>query len=590
MTSRPLTEYLNRVNETHSSGTYVARRFSVAKDNRGTEEELGYQFRGILRDREPELSELLKHQRVIVVGEPGAGKSVVAHAAVRTLIEERERVPVYGELKQYRKASNLVGLLKGSAPAEALEIGYLFEGKAIARTYVLDGVDEIPAEMLAAFGKDLDDLLGNDKDARIFLTSRQAFYAAHRESLPDISSVFHILDLSDEDIREFVATADIECDAFLQAVIQVDANDEIRNPFVLQVMLERFGQQGKLGKLRSENLSFIIDRLIQSRPLIGQHKQRRALCMLAVAMETYCRNELSEEEALQIIKQSMPIAEAEAPILLQELYGSILRRTTNGFAFQMRSYGEYLAAEALESVTTDRLRELAFLDYSTPNESWMNCISYLAELNADVKKLFVKQYPLWMLSSSSQTFKDDEKEQVMTGVLSTVASEGQYIQGASGDQRLSDSVVFDPANGRATLRGLEDSATLCSAQMHFCCELGKNSEHPTPGNAVLPDRRADEQLRRCALYALINAGDSKLIPESLAFASKDDPLYTNILNLDGAVCDDTQIVLVLPLIVEADSLLSNSFYHFREFRSRDALLAVLRFFVGRPEGTLMGSW
>ena len=55
-------------------------------------------------------------------------------AAVRTLIEEGERVPVYGELKQYRKATNLVGLLKGSAPAEALEIGHLFEGKAIART------------------------------------------------------------------------------------------------------------------------------------------------------------------------------------------------------------------------------------------------------------------------------------------------------------------------------------------------------------------------------------------------------------------------------------------------------------------------
>jgi hypothetical protein len=214
MTSPLLTEYLNRVADTHSSGTYVARRFSVAKDNRGTEEDLGYQFRGVMRDREPELSELLKHQRMIVVGEPGAGKSVVAHAAVRTLIEERERVPVYGELKQYRKATNLVGLLKGSAPAEVLEIGHLFEGKAIARTYVLDGVDEVPAEMLTAFGKDLGDLLRNDKEARIFLTSRQAFYAAHRESLPDISSVFYIVDLSDEDIRELVGYAGIDYDTF----------------------------------------------------------------------------------------------------------------------------------------------------------------------------------------------------------------------------------------------------------------------------------------------------------------------------------------------------------------------------------------
>jgi hemoglobin-like flavoprotein len=59
--------------------------------------------------------------------------------------------------------------------------------------------------------------------------------------------------------------------------------------------------------------------------------------MLAIAMETYCRNELTESEALQIIKQAMPITEAQVPQLLQELYGSILRHTANGFAFQMRS-------------------------------------------------------------------------------------------------------------------------------------------------------------------------------------------------------------------------------------------------------------
>ncbi|MGA2814226.1 MAG: hypothetical protein ABSG16_22740, partial [Candidatus Acidiferrum sp.] len=555
----------------------------MAKDNRGAEEDLGHQFRGVLRDREPMLSELLKHQRVIVVGEPGAGKSVVVHAAVRTLLEKQERVPVYGELKQYRKGTNLIGLLKESAPSEVLEIDRLFDGRPIARTYVLDGVDEIPAEMLVAFGKDLDDLLRNDKEARLFMTSRQAFYAAHRQSLPDIAFVFHILDLSDEDIREFVGNADIDCDAFLQAVIQVDANDEIRNPFVLQVMLDRFGEQGKLGRLRSENLSFIIDHLIQSRPLIGQHKQRRALCMLAVAMETYCRNELSEDEALQVIKQSMPIAEAEAPTLLQELYGSILRRTTNGFAFQMRSYGEYLAAEALESVTTDRLRELAFVNYSTPNESWMNCISYLAELNADVKKLFVKQYSLWMLSCSSQAFTDDEKEQVMTGVLSTVAAEGQYIQGHPGInlQRLGRFVT--PRIEQQLLEDLRIGNAVQRANALLLLSWGTTSSIERQAMAVLLDRQADELLRRCALYALINAGESNLIPELLTFASKDDPLYANVLDLIGAVCDDTQITLVLPLIVAADSLLSNSFYHFREFRSRDALLAVLRFFVGRPE-------
>src|SRR6516164_612619 len=109
----------------------------------------------------------------------------------------------------------------------------------------------------------------------------------------------------------------------------------------------------------------------------------------------------------------MPIAAREAAQLLEELYGSILRRTTNGFAFQMRSYGEYLAAEALENDEVGKLRELAFVDYDTPNESWMNCVSYLAELNAGVRRLFVRRYPLWMLGSSPTAFSEDEKDQIV---------------------------------------------------------------------------------------------------------------------------------------------------------------------------------
>src|SRR5260370_22077280 len=94
---------------------------------------------------------------------------------------------------------------------------------------------------------------------------------------------------------------------FLEAVRLADAEEEIRNPFVLSVMVERFIQVGQLSKLRSDNLSYIIDRLIQSRPLVNQHRQRRALCMLAVAFETYCRNELNEAEVLRVIKPRMSV-------------------------------------------------------------------------------------------------------------------------------------------------------------------------------------------------------------------------------------------------------------------------------------------
>jgi hypothetical protein len=82
----------------------------------------------------------------------------------------------------------------------------------------------------------------------------------------------------------------------------------------------------------------MIDRLIQSRPQVNAHRQRRALRMLGVAMETYSRNELTEEEALRVIGEAMHITEQESRDLFNELYASILKRTGNGLSFQLASY------------------------------------------------------------------------------------------------------------------------------------------------------------------------------------------------------------------------------------------------------------
>jgi hypothetical protein len=360
MAQTDLQQYLDRLKAESVAEPYVARRFGASTNEGGAAPELGLQFRGVLRESEPDLAELLKHSQVVLLGEPGAGKSQIARAVVRTLIEGGERVPVFIELRQYRAGGALPELLKHSAPPSVLELKGSVAGELLSRTYVFDGMDEIPADELAAFVKDLEALLEADKGSRVFLTARQAFYVANRESLPQYPAVFHILDFSDEDIREYIGKAEADDEAFIRAAEQIDALDEIRNPFVLSVMLQRFCQTGKLSELRSDNLSFIIDRLIQSRPFVNQHKQRRALCMLAIAMETYCRNELTEHQALQVIRQAMLITEASAKELLLELYGSILRRTPNGLVFQMRSYGEYLAAEALENDSTDELKATRF--------------------------------------------------------------------------------------------------------------------------------------------------------------------------------------------------------------------------------------
>jgi hypothetical protein len=516
----------------------------------------------------------------MILGEPGAGKSLVARAAVQGILRNSERVPVFTELKQYR--GDLRKLLELSAPSSILGGIGSVNGEHLKRTYILDGVDEIPPESLTPFGKELEALLGYDNAASVLLTARQAFYVAKRDLLPQFPAVFHILDFSDDDIRDYLDKTRTNADAFLRSVQLADAEEEIRNPFVLSVMVERFGQVGELSKRRSENLSYIIDRLIQKRPLVNQHRQRRALCMLAVACETYCRNELTEAEALLVIRQAMRISDAEAEQILNELHASILKRTANGFAFQMRSHGEYLAAEALEDETVDRLRELAFLDYDTPNESWLNTVGYLAELNPEVRSFFVATHPFWMVNSSPAAFLDAEKTRIVKAIFKTVADEDHYIYrhprinlrrlGRFLTPTVEAELLAELASPRDLVRG--NALVLLSFRPH--------PEVVPAALAILKDRGLDVYFRQCAVLGLMKAGGPELLPELIAFLDRSDPLYDEILDTIGALSNESQISTVLPLLLAATSILGSSFHHFREFRSREALLQVLVYFSARP--------
>jgi len=117
-----------------------------------------------------------------------------------------------------------------------------------------------------------------------------------------------------------------------------------------------------------------------------------------------------------------------ARLLIRAVCNSISRNDLKRrSAFQMRSYGEFLAAEALEDEPVDRVKELAFLDYYTPNESWLNAISYLVELNPRVRTYFVRQHPLWTISASPAVFSEEEKTSIVTSALENCVREKQYV-------------------------------------------------------------------------------------------------------------------------------------------------------------------
>ena len=542
--------------------------------------DLDFRSYGMLREREPTLSEILTHPMIAVVADPGAGKSVVARACVRHFIANGEQVPVFAEVKQYR--ADLPTLLRINTPAAVLDPTAAVEGMPLRRTYVLDGIDEIPLELVKHFGIELREFIAHEPEAHFVFTARQAFYVANRNLLPPIPAVFHILPFATEDIEEYCAKAGIDSDRFTEAIYAVSAAEEVRNPFILSVMVERFRAAGSLSQLRSENLSYMVDRLIQSRPHVNAHRQRRALRMLGVAMETYCRNELTQEEALRVIRESMRVTMEQSRAILDELYASILKRTGNGLSFQLASYGEYLAAEALEDASLSRLKDLAFLDPSTLNDSWGNAVSYLLELNPAIREAFVRQYPIWTLTASPAAFSEHEKDTIVNQILRELTANNQYVSDHPRIHVRRLSAFITPLTQSVLEKDLASKNDVIVGNALILLGVQGHAGVVSLAMETLLNRQRSAASRMAAVLALVNSGTSVLVPRLLEIVDPADPLHINIVDLIGALTDETQLALTLPIILRTNAGLSAAYYHFRELKSREALLAVLHFFLEHP--------
>lgn len=61
MPSQELNDYRERLGAETALDLYVPRRFTAATIEGGTDPDLGFRWRGVLREGEPGLEEILKH-------------------------------------------------------------------------------------------------------------------------------------------------------------------------------------------------------------------------------------------------------------------------------------------------------------------------------------------------------------------------------------------------------------------------------------------------------------------------------------------------------------------------------------------------
>lgn len=548
---------------------FIERRFSTAETWNKYSSEEAFRFRGVFREREPDLQRILQHARVLILGEPGSGKSTIIKAVVHRLAAEGLTIPMPALLKSYR--GNLAALLKANTPSE------LLDDANVKRTYILDGLDEIPSNFLAQFTSDVSGLVTSDQDARFVVTSRQAFHAKNPTVLPYESNIFHILEFGDSDVRRFVQSLGASPDEFLKAVTEARCNEEVRNPFILGVMVERYKELGRLSPLRFENVSYMIDRLVGTRNFITARLQRRALRMLGTACETYSRNELTDDEALRVLLEAIDLPETDARQILDELSHSILIRTSNGIAFQMRSYGEFLAAEELETQPLDRVKDLAFHDDDTPNESWMNAISYLAEVNSSVRKYFTRNHPEWMFAASPDAFPEAERTALCSAFINGLNRNGELIidHPIVRPIRVAQFITPPVLENLLTMLSSTNPAEAANA-VALAGVMGRKEIVPFALGIAKETHRADP-LRSAAIIALVNSADYRAMDELIAVLKQDDAFHISLADVIGSLARPQDIPKVMPILTQTNAMLSAAYYHFREFHSREAVYVTLEY-------------
>ena len=534
--------------------------------------------------RDIQLDNVLAHRHAVVLGEPGSGKSVVARQAIE-LSAQQGLIPILLPLTAY--SEDLPTLIRQHASDEALQATHI-EDTPAARLYIFDGYDEVPADRFSDFVSEINALVQSESDSRILLTSRQAFFVDRHAQLAQPFEVFYILEFSDDDQDAVIGNAGVDRVAFRSAANLSHLSDELGNPLVLDALLKRFQDRGDLGQTRSDALQYVVDSALESRPTSNPRAQRRALRMLAIAMEVAARNQFTDEESVAVLRRALRIDVAAARTLLDELAQSVLIRTPDGYRFQLHSYGEYLAAEELSEIQdTERILRLMYLENTLrPSDSWRNCVSYLMERHRGIRSIFSRRFSDWTLTASPTVFDEQERISIVGELLDSLIRDNVYLLHHP-TIRVFHFARFVSEAMLPQLRAAVESTTDVKAA-NAALLLAAYGDRTMVDRllALALNSTRSTHVRNSALAAYDQVGTPASVPMLLDIQDWDEHTVASRIHAAAALMDSTNASLVLTALSRTDTIISSAFYRFDELTDRADLEALLDALIALPADAL----
>jgi hypothetical protein len=203
-------------------------------------------------------------------------------------------------------------------------------------------------------------------------------------------------------------------------------------------------------------------------------------------------------------------------------------------------------------------------------------------LNPAVRALFVSKFPFWVLQSSPAVFSETEKTAVASGILEEFRRQRQYLR-IDPRVRIRHLARFiTPAVEQELRRDLASADEVLCSNALVLLGILRRPDALAVALSVANDRTRGAAIRQCAIIAIANAGTAANVPELVSALVADDPVRQDLVDAIGAIADAGSIPQVLDLVLETGAVLSATYYHFRELRSREALVAVLQYLARKP--------
>ncbi len=364
-------------------------------------------YKWYLEKERMSIEDILKHQRVVILADPGYGKTELLNQIIN-ISSQKDLKSILINLKNLDYTKNLSENIINKAKRPDIDKTYEFRLEDQKNIIVcLDALDEVTTTNLPRVLEMIKDFLSTFPNVNTYLTCRRLYFNSFYQEFSEFKFQFISIECFIHDQIYKYLKANNFTESQIDSVFDNFSNrgniSVIQTPRYLNLLVKyvKENKDKKLEKLTRCQLFeyFVYNKLDKEKSVLGKvdiNLMKRVLETLALTMEIYQTNILTKDELMTFfrdIKNDLKINILSQITLDEFIDKSILKNNIETIEFDNTEFQEYLAAKEIQRFNKISMSvfDLAVnKDLREIYPSWFNVLSYLIEMKIDLLEEIVE--------------------------------------------------------------------------------------------------------------------------------------------------------------------------------------------------------